>query len=92
MVSTAKDQREEPVAKKLEDTTTAAEEAIKRAYVSQSDVPNNGLEDALRVSRALTDNYAGKAATPLQVASALNVTSRTLAPSETSVVPRLHTG
>lgn len=52
----------------------AAEEAKKRTYVSQAEVPNNSLEDALRVSRALIDNYAGKSATPLQVASALNMT------------------
>lgn len=45
----------------------------KRAYISQSDVPNNSLEDALRVPRALIDNYAGKTATPLQVASALDM-------------------
>jgi len=52
----------------------SAEEAKKRTYVSQADVPNNSLDDALRVSRALIDNYAGKSATPLQVASALNMT------------------
>ena len=45
----------------------------KRTYISQTDVPNNSLEDALRVPRALIDNYGSKAATPLQVASALNM-------------------
>lgn len=59
--------------KKAKEAEAAAEEAKKRAYVSQADVPNNTLEDALRVPRALIDNYAGKAATPLQVASALNM-------------------
>lgn len=45
----------------------------KRAYISQTDVPNNSLEDALRVPRALIDKYGGEAVTPLQVASALNM-------------------
>ncbi|MBI5643869.1 MAG: nucleotide-binding protein [Deltaproteobacteria bacterium] len=54
-------------------TPTGVDEK-RRAYVSQTDVPNNSLEDALRVPRALIDNYAGKTATPLQVASALNMT------------------
>jgi predicted nucleotide-binding protein len=60
--------------KKTKEAEAAVEDAKKRAYVSQTDVPNNGLEDALRVPRALLDNYAGKSATPLQVASALNMT------------------
>jgi predicted nucleotide-binding protein len=60
--------------KKAKEAEAAAEEAKKRAYVSQADVPNNNLEDALRVPRALIDNYAGKTATPLQVASALKMT------------------
>ena len=46
----------------------------KRTYVSQTEIPNNSLEEALRIPRALTDNYAGKSATPLQVASALDMT------------------
>jgi hypothetical protein len=59
--------------KKVSSRATEAEEHKKRAYVSQTDVPNNSLEDALRISRALADNYAGKSATPLQVASALDM-------------------
>jgi CAP12/Pycsar effector protein, TIR domain len=45
----------------------------KRTYISQMDVPNNSLEDALRVPHALINNYGSKAATPLQIASALNM-------------------
>lgn len=60
--------------KKTEKPEVAVEEGKKRAYIPQTDVPNNSLEDALRVPRALVDNCAGKAATPLQVASALNMT------------------
>jgi len=58
----------------LDETEMSTAKKKKRAYISQMDVPNNSLEDALRVPRALVDNYAGNAATPLQVASALNMT------------------
>jgi predicted nucleotide-binding protein len=61
------------VAKRKSSESKLTSEEKKRAYVSQTDVPNNSLEDALRISRALVDNYAGKGATPLQVASALNM-------------------
>ncbi len=44
----------------------------KRSYLSQSDVPGYALEQALRVPRALVDNFASGPASPLQVASALN--------------------
>ena len=46
----------------------------KRSYLSQSDVPGLGLEQALRVPRAIAENYAGKPVTPLKLASALNMT------------------
>lgn len=46
---------------------------VKRAYLKQSDVPAGSLDDALRIPQALLDHYAGKPATPLQVAKALNV-------------------
>lgn len=42
-----------------------------RTYVSQSDVPANTLEDALRIAAAVNE-YGGKAK-PLQVAAALNM-------------------
>ncbi len=63
------------MAEKKTDTPEAAQDDGKRrTYIPQTDVPNNTLEEALRVPRALIDNYAGKTATPLQVASALNMT------------------
>lgn len=46
----------------------------KRTYIPQSDVPGYTLEEALRVPRALIDNYAGGPVTPLKVASALTMT------------------
>ncbi|MGC2162841.1 MAG: TIR domain-containing protein [Silvibacterium sp.] len=45
----------------------------KRLYLSQSDVPGCTLENALRVAKAISDNYGGGPSTPLQVAAALNV-------------------
>lgn len=45
----------------------------KRAYLKQSDVPSGSLDDALRIPQAILDHYAGKPATPLHVAKALNV-------------------
>lgn len=47
--------------------------APKRAYLKQSDVPSSSLDDALRVPQAIFDHYAGKPASPMQVAKALNV-------------------
>jgi len=47
--------------------------ATKRSYLKQSDVPSAPLTEALRMPQAILDHYAGKAATPLQVAKALNV-------------------
>ena len=47
--------------------------AAKRTYLKQSDVPSASLADALRMPQAIMDHYAGKPASPLQVAKALNV-------------------
>jgi len=47
--------------------------ATKRTYMKQSDVPAAGLSDALRMPQAIFEHYAGKPATPLQIAKALNV-------------------
>ncbi len=45
----------------------------KRAYLKQSDVPLTSLEIALRVPQAILDHYGGRAATPLQLAKALQM-------------------
>lgn len=47
--------------------------AQKRSYLSQEDVPGSSLENALRVPRAIAENYACAPVTPLQLASALNM-------------------
>jgi len=45
----------------------------KRSRLSQADVPSYSLEQALRVPKAIFENYAGDPTTPLKVASALNM-------------------
>ncbi len=48
-----------------------------RTRVSQSDVPAYSIEKALSIARAIGDNYAYKAVSPLDVASALGVVPTT---------------
>jgi predicted nucleotide-binding protein len=50
-----------------------ADAASKRTYLKQSDVPAASLDEALRVPQAILEHYAGKPASPLYVAKALNV-------------------
>jgi predicted nucleotide-binding protein len=50
-----------------------APKAVQRIYVSQADVPSNSLEKALRIPRAIADNYGYKPTSPLQVAVALEM-------------------
>jgi predicted nucleotide-binding protein len=45
----------------------------KRQYLSQTDVPGSSLENALRVARAISENYADGPVTPLQLAAALEM-------------------
>lgn len=47
--------------------------AVQRSYVSQADVPAGSLEKALRVPKAIADNYGYKPTSPLQVAVALDM-------------------
>ena len=50
-----------------------AKAAAKRTYIKQSDVPLTSLEYALRIPSAILDDYGGKPATPMQVATALQM-------------------
>lgn len=43
------------------------------AKVSQTDFPNNGIRQALRIAQALWDNFAGKGAAPHQIAMAIEM-------------------
>jgi predicted nucleotide-binding protein len=45
-----------------------------RTRISQADVPTYPLEQALRIPRAIAENYAFKPSTPLDVAAALSMT------------------
>lgn len=45
-----------------------------RTYVSQSDVPAYSLDQALRVAKAISDNFGKGPVKPLRVAEAMNVT------------------
>jgi len=49
------------------------EVGTKRKYLSQSDVPIFGIDEALRVPQALVDNYPSGTATVLQAATALDM-------------------
>jgi predicted nucleotide-binding protein len=52
--------------------TSPPPEQKRRQYLSQADVPSYGMEEALRVPRAIQDNYGGKPVTPIQLARALD--------------------
>ena len=45
----------------------------KRKYLSQTDVPRFSLVEALRIPRAMWENYGGDATAPLKVAAALDM-------------------
>lgn len=49
------------------------EEAPKRVKVSQADIPAYSLEEAMRVPRAIVENYNSKPVSPLKVAAAMKV-------------------
>lgn len=60
------------LAKQSAEETT---EKQKRINVSQADVPSITLVQALRVARAINDNYGGAPTKPLRVAEALNMST-----------------
>ena len=59
--------------KESADTPPAEKATGKRRYVSQSDVPLHTLDEALRVPRAIADNYGKQPTRPLDVAAALEI-------------------
>lgn len=64
------------MAKKQQNTVKEeVKETSKRIYVSQSDVPNHSLEEAIQVAKSIYDNYGGKATPPHQVAIALDISA-----------------
>jgi predicted nucleotide-binding protein len=56
-----------------EAASPAQREERKRQYLSQADVPAFSIAKALRVPRAIADNYAKAPTKPLRVAQALNM-------------------
>ncbi len=62
---------------KIKKTTAVVKQkttAVKRTYVSQADVPSYGLEESIRIPRAIIENYASHPVTPIQLAQALELT------------------
>src|SRR5437773_1936634 len=65
--------RKKNATSKLSEKKATAPGRGKRSYLSQADVPGCVLDDALRVPRAIAENYAAKPASPLNVAAALEM-------------------
>lgn len=49
------------------------QQASKRTYLKQSDVPSASLDEAIRIPQAIFEHYAGKPTSPLYVAKALDI-------------------
>jgi predicted nucleotide-binding protein with TIR-like domain len=66
------------MAKKSLDSSKAAPKGAvpkkKRTYVKQTDVPSQSVDDALRVARALADEYGKQPTRPIDVAKAMELT------------------
>ena len=56
---------------------STASATASRNYVSQADVPRHTIEEALRVARAIADNYGKQPTRPLAVAKAMGMKPRT---------------
>jgi len=52
---------------------SVAKAVVQRTYISQADVPSNSLEKALRIPKAIADNYGYKPTSALQLAVALDM-------------------
>ncbi|HVZ82637.1 MAG TPA: TIR domain-containing protein [Terracidiphilus sp.] len=53
--------------------TSDSEDAPKRAKISQADIPAYSLAEAIKVPRAIAENYGRKPTAPLKVAKGMNV-------------------
>lgn len=66
------------MAKKTSDSARPASKGEapkrKRTYVKQTDVPSQSVDDALRVARALADEYGKQPTRPIDVAKAMDLT------------------
>jgi hypothetical protein len=65
---------EQILGKSLPNAAELAEEGEpKRVRVSQADIPAYSLDEALKVPKAIVDNYNSKPTTPLKVAAAMKI-------------------
>lgn len=62
------------IAKTVPKDSKSNSNGSKRAYLSQSDVPNIGLSHAMRIPKSIFENYGGHASTPLEVAEGTDMT------------------
>src|SRR5260370_22575930 len=63
--------------KKADSQETDEGPEVRRAYVSQTDVPRYTVNEALRVAIAINDNYGKRPTKPLRVADALKIAPTT---------------
>lgn len=66
--------RSKVAAKKAAAKKIKHDEPSKRNYVSQTDIPAFGLEQAIRIPQAIADNYGKNPTKPLRVAQAMDMT------------------
>lgn len=62
-----------PASEKAKHKTPKAPETDKRVYFSQADFPQETLQQAQKVASAIMDNFAGKGASPPDVALAIGI-------------------
>ena len=64
-----------PVGDVIQSSSTVSSKTSnnKRSYLTQTDVPSTSIDDALRIARAIGDNYAFHPTQPLDVAEALKM-------------------
>jgi hypothetical protein len=55
-------------------SATSASKKGRKNYVSQADVPRYSIDDALRVARAIADEYGKQPTRPLDIAAAIGMT------------------
>src|SRR5262245_24577323 len=58
---------------KMPNVDQIEQNARKRVKISQTEFPNNNIQQAQRIAQAIWDNFAGKGAAPHQIALAINM-------------------
>ncbi len=65
--------KQKSASEKAKGETPKAPETDKRAYFSQADFPQETLQQAQKIASAIVDNFAGKGASPPDVALAIGI-------------------